>query len=309
MGLRFDVVGLVALLATVGCADDGGSANSSGGSGNSGGAHAAGTSGSVTSGGTDAGGSSGAGGGSAGSAGMGAPKACGPEASLNADGMLTAYPDIDVVVTPAADFAITSFNFVVVEDGDERGPLVKFLAELKNVGTGLHCQFLPEVFLDGTELITLVYGPPKHLKIGDTVFTTVDECIGPGESAVLSGVQRGVTEADLSAANVLTIDPGPSNFDTDVYLPAVPPVIEDTEVVASGEGFVLKGTVSYGATIRNQGIRVYPRDARQLLVDEIMAFPGDLGIHAAGSTAPFETEPTPCAFSDQELFQSWIDED
>lgn len=59
---------------------------------------------------------------------------------MTSGGILTAYPDIKVTVTPAADFAITSFNFTVTDDGDERGPLLSLFAELKNVGTQQRCQ-------------------------------------------------------------------------------------------------------------------------------------------------------------------------
>jgi hypothetical protein len=298
------------LLSTLGCGD-GAASNDPGPAGG-----ASGSGGSVSGSSADAGSKSDAGSSGGGSGGMGGaggspatPQACGPEASMNADGVLTAYPNISVTVTPATDFEITSFNFVVTDDGDARGPLLEFFADLKNIGTQQHCQFLPMVYLGADELITLVYGPPKHLKIGTTVFTTVDECIGPGESAVMSGVQRGITEAALEAATSLTIDPGPSNFETDEYLPAVAPTIQDAQVVTADAEFLLKGTVSYTENIRNQGIRVYPRDSRQLLVGELLAFPGDLGPHLAGSTAPFETESTPCGFTEYELFQSWITED
>ncbi len=309
---RYNLLLVGALLSTLGCGGDDSSPNNpgpSGDSGSSGSAGTSGTSGAMSDGGSGGSGATGGSGAAGGSGGTGmAAQACGPEASMNAAGILTAYPNISVTVTPATDFEISSFNFTVTDDGDPRGPLLEFFADLKNIGTALHCQFLPMVVLDGEEIITLVYGPPKHLKIGDTVFTTVDTCIGPGESAVMSGVQRGVTEADLEAATSLTIDPAPSDLDNE-YLPAMPPMIQDAEVAPSGDGFLLKGTVSYTQAVRNQGIRVYPRDSRQLLVGELLAFPGDLGTHAAGSTAPFETEATPCSFTEYELFQSWINEE
>jgi hypothetical protein len=300
------LLGVGSLLTALGCSDDGATNNPGGAAGSAG--TGAGTGGSATagSGGSsmNSAGSDTAGGGSGGSM----PKACGPDASMNADGALTAYPNIGVTVTPATDFKITSFNFVVIEDDDPRGPLLKFFAELKNVGQGLQCNFLPSVHLDAKEIITLAYGPPRHLKIGDTVFTTVDECMGPGESVVLSGVQRGITEAALKTAVKLTVEPGPSNTETTVYLAADPPDILTPEVVSSTDGFGLKGTASYTKALHNHGIRVYPRDSRKLIVGELLAFPGDLGAHAAGSMTPFETNTTTCSFEQYELFQSWIED-
>lgn len=310
---------LGALLVTLGCSDDdapkndsknSGGAGAAGEVGETGDAGDTGEAGAPTSGGSNSGGGAGKAGSSTGGGGGSATaEACGPAASMNADGILTAYPDISVSVTPAADFKVTSFNFMVIDDGDERGPLLKFFAEVKNTSTKMHCQFLPNIALDGTEIVTLAYGPPKHLKIGTTVFTTVDECIDPGESVVLSGVQRGVTEADLKAASVLSIEPGPSNLESSEYVLATPPTIQDAEVAMSDDGYLLKGTAAYSTAIYNQGIRVYPRDSRKLIVDELLAFPGNLEEHAAGSTAPFETEATPCAFQEYELFQTWINQD
>jgi hypothetical protein len=247
---------------------------------------------------------------SAGAGGMPTPEACGPAASLNAQGALSAYPNISVTVVPATDFAVTSFNFRVIEDGDARGPLLKLFVELKNIGAGLQCKFIPDVTLDGKEIVTTSYGPAKHLKIGTTIFSTVDPCIEPGQTAVLSGVQRGITEDKLKLATNLSIQPNPSNLSTTEYLPATPPTIASAQVVPSqaNDGYLLKGNVSYTNAVHNQGIRVYPRDSRKLLVDELLAFPGNLGAHAAGSSAPFETNATPCAFEDYLLFQSWIND-
>lgn len=320
MNYRY-LLGVGSLLTALGCSDDGATNNSGGGAGSAG--TGAGTGGSATAGSggssTNSAGSDTAGGGSGGSSagqGMGGgggssgsmPKACGPDASMNADGALTAYPNIGVTVTPATDFKITSFNFVVIDDDDPRGPLLKFFAELKNVGQGLHCNFLPSVHLDAKEIITLAYGPPRHLKIGDTVFTTVDECMSPGESVILSGVQRGITEANLKAAVKLTVEPEPSNTETTVYLAADPPDILTPEVVSLADGFGLKGTASYTKALHNHGIRVYPRDSRKLIVGELLAFPGDLGSHAAGTMTPFETSSTPCSFEQYELYQTWIED-
>lgn len=316
MNYRY-LLGVGTVLTALGCSDDAatnnsGNAGSAGTGAGAGGSATAGSGGSnMNSAGSDtvAGGSAGsAGQGGSGGAGTTMPKTCGPDASMNADGALTAYSNIGVTVTPAADFKVTSFNFVVIEDDDPRGPLLKFFAELKNVGQGLHCNFLPSVHLDAKEIITLAYGPPRHLKIGDTVFTTVDECMGPGESVVLSGVQRGIDEADLKTAAKLTIEPEPSNTETTVYLLADPPDILTPEVVSSADGFALKATASYTTALHNHGIRVYPRDSRKLIVGELLAFPGDLGAHAAGSMTPFETTATSCGFEEYELYQTWIDD-
>ncbi len=307
---------LSGLLAfTVACSgDDGGdggmpSTTSTGGAvGSSGGA----ASGGAAAGGTDSsGGSTAIGGAVGGTGGLPEPEptadSCGPEASV-VDGVLTAFPHIEVSVTPETDFALKSFNFTVKEDGDSRGPLLSLYAEMENIGTGLKCKFIPEVYLDFTEIITLADGPAYHLTIGSTMFSTTDECIRPGESVVLGGVQRGVTEEDLMNAMRLTIDAGSTNYPTDEYNIAVPPSVE-ADVVETDNGYAVAGNLTYVDTIYNQAVYVFPKDARGLIVDELVAFPGDLGTHFAGSTAPFETESTSCRFVDYELYQTWILDD
>lgn len=58
--------------------------------------------------------------------------------------------------------------------------------------------------------------------------------------------------------------------------------------------------------IENYGLTVYPRDDRGLLVDELGAFPGELGTLPAGSSHDFETDASPCEISDVSWFHSWI---
>jgi hypothetical protein len=227
---------------------------------------------------------------------------CGPAATVNADGVLTAFPHITYSISPAG-WSLESVNFVVTEDGDPRGPLLEMFGELVNDTGTTECSFLPNVLLEFDEVITLVEGPAYF---GEVVMSVTTDCLGPGETGVLTGVARGITTADLAAATSLTIMVEPNTFDT--YFPAAGgPTVTMAEVssVTAG-GFGLRGKLLIGETIYNYGMRVYPRDARGVLVDELLAFPNELDTLGSGSTVDFETDGVDCNFDDYLLFQSWI---
>jgi hypothetical protein len=230
-----------------------------------------------------------------------APVDCGSTrpASTNAAGILTAYPSQTWSVIPS-HLRVTSVNFVVTEDGDERGPLLEMFGEIRNDGS-LECNILPDVFLDGEEVVTITETPPYQ----DEFSSVTADCLGTGEVAVFAGVARGIDEDDLEGAFV-SFDGSPNTFSTPVR--SAQPTIEAPSVaMVEGGGYGLTGTLRPHATIYNYALRVYPKDARGLIVDELLDFPNSLETLPAGSSWPIETGGTDCAFTDYLDFQGWID--
>jgi|GEM_PF-6517022 len=233
---------------------------------------------------------------------------CGPPASMNADGTLTPYPNIAVSLIPAEDYSLVSFNLISIEDGDERGPLLKIYAELKNESADLKCLFLPTVYLGFSEVVAVVDGEQYYAQLSTSLSSISDACIAPGETGIMFGAERGISQADLDSATSLEITPDPSTIATD-YVAAAAPVLSDAQVVLVDGLYALSGTLTYFEDIYNQAVTVYTRDARGLLVDDITAYPGDLGTHLTGTTSEFETDGTTCEFVDYVLTQDWLRED
>jgi hypothetical protein len=234
--------------------------------------------------------------------GGGAPgQGCASEPALiNANGVLTAFPRIVTSVVPAG-LSLKSVNFVVTEDGDPRGPLIEMFGEIVNTGTLTECSFLPDVFLGFDELITIVEADPHF---GTFVTSVTTDCIGPGRTGVMNGVQRGITRAELDMATSLTVNLNPSRLDT--YRPATNGPLRTGQITVTATGWAVRGQLTIGTTIRNYGMRVYPKDGRGLLFAELLAFPGNLAPLYAGSTIDFETESAHCAFGEYLVFDSWI---
>jgi hypothetical protein len=228
-----------------------------------------------------------------------------PPAEVNADGVLTTYPHIAHTIDDG--FALLTTNFVVTEDGDSRGPLLELFAEIQNTGSSPECQFLPDIWLDFDELVGLMRAQPHDSEYVTTVTT---DCIPSGGVGVIRALARGITEDDLATAVWLTLDPHPSSFGT--YTPATNgPTILGASLVEGQdpwdmEGWYLSGSLLIGTTIRNYGLRVFPRDDRGVLFADLVAFPNDLGILAGGSTVPFDTSAAPRSFDSDLRFQSWI---
>ena len=238
--------------------------------------------------------------GSAGNGGSGPAQSCsGPAASM-VSGTLTTYPNITPIVSPLG-MTLETLNFTVTEDGDSRGPLVQMFAEIQNNSAQRECQFLPDVSLDFRELIGLVETPPYH---GEITTTTITDCLAPGETGVLMAVQRGISLDDLEMASTLTIALGPNNLQE--YSPATDGPDITTAIMQTADGWTLSGMLTPTTTIWNYGMTVYPRDARGVLVAELLAFPGNLDTLVAGVPVPFETEAADCDFDDYHLFDSWI---
>lgn len=206
------------------------------------------------------------------------PVDAGPPATTNAQGVLSAYPTINYSIT--AGYKIVSASFIVTA-GSSTSYVDAYL-EIQNTGATTKCNFLPDFYLDGQDLLGVLRASP-YFYSGSTVTT---DCLAPGEIGVLLGIGEDVTEADLATA-VVSVDP---NEYGSGYTPAsgVPAIVAPSVVSGAG-GFHLRGNLSVGTTIHNYGLHVFPRDSRGLLVNENTAYPNDLGSLYAGTTVPFET--------------------
>lgn len=221
-------------------------------------------------------------------------------ASSGAGGELTAFPHINTVLTPAR-YQLLSINFVVTESDDPRGDLFEMYAEIENQGTESECSFLPDSFLDFNEIVSILTAPPHFT---DIVTTVTSNCLAPGEVGVIRGVARGITIDDLAVATSLTIDLNPGTFARGVPATGVPSLT--TGVQTTAEGWVVAGQVTPSASVSNYALRVFPRDARGLLINELLAFPGELALLPGGLAQDLETEASPCEFTEYLSYQSWI---
>jgi hypothetical protein len=230
-----------------------------------------------------------------------------PPATINPDGVLTPFPYLAFRVVPP-EFRIVTANFTVTHDGDSRGPLLEMLLEVENAGTEIECGFVPDVYLDFTEVVTQVTADPFYdVYSSGTVSTVTNECIPPGGVGVMRGVQRGVDEADLAAALTLDVDARPLRIGIDHQSPSDEPLLEPTVAPVPG-GFGVTGRMTPVRAIRNYGLRVYARDARGVLFTELLAFPGELAPLAAGLPQEFATTAATRGFTDYRAYQSWITE-
>jgi hypothetical protein len=226
-----------------------------------------------------------------------------PPASVNADGVLSAYPSVSYEVD--FGYRIDTVGVKVTDDGDTRGPLFELFAEVTNTGSTTRCGFLPDVYLDFTELISLVRADKYYSDLG-----ILYDCIAPGETAVLTALERGLDETNLVAGSTLSITMEPFNFGTYTRATDGPYIADDA--IAFGpdpyglEGYGVDGTLTMETTIYNYGLRAFPRDSRGVIVDELLAFPGDLDTLSAGSSIEFSTERTGCDFPEYRAIHSWL---
>ena len=231
------------------------------------------------------------------------PSACGaslPEATVNANGVLSPFPHIDYrILTPG--FTIVSVNFTLTEDGGS-SPLLEMFAEIRNSGTTVECSFLPDVSLDFHDIVGLVDTPPFYNEYTTSV---THDCLAPGEIGVIRGVARGVYQADIDTARSLTIDIGPNTIGTSTRALDGPLVLR-ADIIESASGWVVDGDLSIATTIYNYGYVALARDYRGVLVDELLAFPAELGTLSGGSTVAFTTGATACPFDSFVAYQSWI---
>ncbi len=229
-----------------------------------------------------------------------------PPAVMSPQGVLTPYPGLRFDVIPTGLRVVTA-NFTQVDDGDSRGPLLQGYIELRNVGSTMVCTGAPSVELDFVELIGTVYGDPYYERSGaGTVGIVANDCIVPDGVGVLDVVTRSMTLDVLASAVSMSIDIFVYNSTYSVFLPADGDVTMTREVVAVADGFAIGGTVTPRRDIYNFALRVYPRDARGLLYQQLAAFPRDLETLPAYLPQPYETEATSAPFSTYLSFPSWI---
>jgi len=314
LGSRAGMVAAV-LTATLtsGCKDDGGA-----GTGGTGGYQQAGTGGeSGGSGGTTTGtgghdgmngtgGTSGTGGTTTGTGGGGGAAACtapsvAGNASMNADGVLTNYPQLrftnlggDIQITSAYFKleVLTSFNSVQV------------WGDVRNSGTRQLCIPLVDTFNIGSQSLIVVVEGKAYL---DSFSSVSDVCIEPGATAVYSGIQNQVSATVLSGASGvsykmsgLTLTPAPTPHPLD------PLVISEAPKQVS-LGWALAGRMQAGSDgIYNLAVDVFIRDANGLLYDDTSAFPYDLADIPALTTFDFESGSVDSKFCAYERFESFI---
>ena len=223
-----------------------------------------------------------------------------PPSSLSG-GVRTAHPHITVY--DGSGFAARSVNYVITVDGDSRGPLIEVFVEVENTSSSTECDFLPDVFLGGTELTGLVETPPYF---GEFVTTVTNDCLGPGQSGVYTGLARGVTEEMLASVSSLSFDPDPNTIG-DAYPATNGPTVLSSEIGTHEEGWGLSGQIRINATIRNYNMTSYARDERGLITAELQSYPRRLEALYVGETVDYETlNGTPCRFDDHLSYQSWI---
>ncbi|MCA9578532.1 MAG: hypothetical protein R3B40_13585 [Polyangiales bacterium] len=221
-----------------------------------------------------------------------------PATSVNAGGVRSAYPNIQY--SAGTGYRIDSVGVKVTEDGDSRGPLFEMFIEVTNTGATIGCSYLPDVSLDFEELLGTVDGDGYYNDFG-----SLYSCIAPGQSGILTALERGLDRSDLEAASSLTITMNP--FALGTYTRETDgPTFTQEDVVSDADGYGVAGRLSINTTIYNYGVSVYPRDSRGVFVDELLAYPGELGTLSAGSTIDFDTTRTPCAFSSYRTIDGWI---
>ncbi len=222
-----------------------------------------------------------------------------PDAVRTSNGVLTPYPDINYVNLDS-DFRLVSANFVIMPSDDPRGNLVEVFVEVDNLRGTESCNFLPDFEFNGVDLLGTVEAPPHFPEFGSTVPTS---CIPAGGRGVLRGLARGI---DPNDGGSLTVDMNPADFQR-YNRAAIEP--SRTEDIVEEEGiFRLEGTMTPHIALRNYSLRVYPLDERGVIVDELLAFPGELESLPAGVAVPFSTGGVGCPFETAHAFQGWIQE-
>lgn len=224
-----------------------------------------------------------------------------PPATTTPTGVRTAHPHITVY--DGSGFATRSVSYIVTEDGDSRGPLLEVFAEVENTGFSRECDFLPDAYLGGTELVGLVEAPPHF---GEYVDSVTNDCLGPGQTGVFGGLARGVTEADVAAASSLSLDLSPSTIG-DSYPATNGPTVLRRDVVPNEDGWGIGGEIRIETTIRNYNMTTYAIDDRGLITAELQSYPRELETLYAGETIAYHSlNGAPCEFTDHLSFQSWI---
>jgi hypothetical protein len=228
----------------------------------------------------------------------------GPMAVINADGVLTDTPNVRFTDVGVDGIAVVSSSMRVIEDGDERGGLLRWVGEIENTSNKLACRMLATVQFGAQELITVVDAPAYY----DEYSGVTASCLRPGERGVFYGVERGFSPEDLEREISLRYDFESNVFGT--YQRALDePIVASEEMVERVDGYALEGELRLVSNLYNYSMNVYPRDARGLLVARLGAFPGDLEDLVAGQTLAFSTDATDAKFVGTVIYHSWISRD
>lgn len=227
------------------------------------------------------------------------PTACGSPPATTVAGVLTPFAGSTFLVSPS-QFRLISFNVKMTDDGDTRGPLSEAYAEFQNTGSTVECSFLTNVFIGTAEFFGLPTTPPWRSEFG-----SVTDCVGPGEVGVWEGLSRDLEPIDLELPLYVDLDLRPNGFGT--HTRAFGPNVTSESVVMTDEGYAIAASLNVVDTIWNFGYDAYPKDERGVIIDELLAFPGELGTLSAGSVIPFETSSTECPITSFLSYFSWID--
>lgn len=234
------------------------------------------------------------------------PPGCGTPPAGTVSGTRTAHPHIAINFSPATTFSLLSSNFRIEDEDDpEREPLLRWYAEIQSNVSTPQCGLFAEVELlapSAREIVTIVETDRYEDR-----FEIRSRCIGLGEVAILVGVQRGISSADLDDASFLSVRIDDPWARDDVFPVVGGPVLTRQTAASTAEGFVVDAEIRVPENIWNYGYRAYPRDARGLLIDELLAFPGELETLYAGSTHAFSTDANPCPFGEFLSLQTWLD--
>lgn len=228
---------------------------------------------------------------------------CGPAPADNAQGILTSHPQLDFDLGHE-DFELLTVNIVpsIALSGIDT---LDLYAEVMNIGFEDHCSLLFDTRLDGLEIIVLAEAPPHTQED----WTTTHGCLRPGEVGILTGIQNYITADMIEASTSLEFNMTSLPPLNPLSQPIDAPIVDATIVGGEEGGNLVSGTVTPTVPIYNYGMRFYPRDSRGLLVDELLAFPGDLDSLTPGVTLDFASNESGCAFDDYVFLHGWIYED
>lgn len=291
---------VVALVLVAGCGDEGGASGSStgGSAGTTGGTGAAAAGGSGGTGAVGEVGGSGGTGGTGGTVAMLAP--CGPEASENAQGVLTSHPAMMFDVGDP-DFELETLN-IVPSTAPSGIDTLNVYGELTNVGTETRCFLFFDARLDGMEVLVQAEMPP----LKEDGYTTTQDCLPPGQTAILVGLQNDIPAATVNAATTFELNMTSMAAFGPLAAALDGPTVEATIEEGTSGGNRVVGTITPNVSSWNYGMRFYPRDSRGLIVDELLAFPGSLGDLVPGVSLDFETLESECQFDEYVFVDSWI---
>lgn len=225
---------------------------------------------------------------------------CGPAPAENSQGILTSHPNLQFDLGHE-DFELLTVNILpsIAPSGIDT---LDLYAEVRNIGLEDHCSFLFDPRLDGLEILVQLEAPPHRQEN----YTTTHGCLRPGEVGILTGIQNDISADTIEAATSLAFNMSSLSPLNPLSEPTDSPTVDAMIVEGEEGGNLVSGTVTPNAASFNYSMRFYPRDSRGLLVDELLAFPGDLDSLTAGVTLDFASNESDCQFDDYVFLHGWI---